>query len=94
MKGRVLVIGGAGFLGSHLLQLLLLSPKSRYDGELDNISHVRVFDIVGIDMKTLESTCSDPDAVVDDRKQRRPMLEVIQGDILDKQQLDDAMRGQ
>jgi nucleoside-diphosphate-sugar epimerase len=89
MEGKVLVIGGGGFLGSHLLQLLLFSPKSRYNGGLKTVSCIRVFDkkfLLG-SKKLLRSHCSDPEAKSD------TSIEFIKGDIRNLDQLEKAANG-
>ena len=90
---RVLVTGGSGFLGSHLLQLLMFSPSSRYGGALNELRSIVVLDTdPQIDQKRLRAWLSDPDSTADS-KRAGPKLEVIKGNVCSDVDLNRAVRG-
>src|SRR5918993_1492237 len=61
---RVLLTGGAGFIGSNIVRVLLREPVEQI-AVLDNYSSGQRSNLDGLDVRVIEGDVSDSDAVLD-----------------------------
>jgi len=60
---RVLVTGGAGFIGSNLCRTLLVTPGIDHVGVLDDLSTGFAANLDGVDVELVEGSFLDPDTL-------------------------------